>query len=134
MTPRRLTALLLLGALVVFVGCASTDPRAVRRGVPTIGVAACGSSPEGTASGTDGDGMVLIGGGVVERCTLTFSSKWPRAPMCIVIRERRVPGLRNRVVHLMVGVAPTLTTLTMIVPASFQGERLVYSCRQDVRQ
>jgi hypothetical protein len=56
---------------------------------PTIATNACGSSTQGTVSGSDNGGKITVGNvaGPITSCALTFGSTWTTAPACTVIGE-----------------------------------------------
>lgn len=82
---------------------------------PTMGT--CGTSP--SVVGTNANGTITVGSGVVTSCVMTFAAGgFPAAPSC-----RITPSLA-----LALGVAATGTTMTATTGATVGGGKLYYAC------
>lgn len=84
-------------------------------GTPTMGT--CGSSP--SVSGTNSNGTIAVGSGVVTSCAMNFSTTLGAAPTCTV-----TPSLA-----LAVGLATSTTALTIAIITSLGDGKLFYHCR-----
>lgn len=87
---------------------------------PTIGAAACGTTPEGvvTATATDMGGKITVGGGVITTCTMTFNQTWGNAPSCVVLNGTA----------LSIFGTSTATTLVLTSVTSMDGDIIMYNC------
>lgn len=88
-------------------------------GAPSI--SSCGTTPSMESNAGDWVGTFITGtGGAVTSCTLTFQLEYDTAPFCMVQNVTTA--------QVMLGVA-TGTTLT-ITGADFNGDQIVWSCKQ----
>lgn len=83
-------------------------------GAPTI--SSCGTTPSGSAAGTDEAGTITIGGGAVVTCTLTFSTTRSAIPPCIVGST------------LAVALPIVVTTTSLVIAATLTGGKVTYFC------
>lgn len=87
---------------------------------PPPGASACGSSIF-TPSGTDTAGTMSVGTGTVTSCTITFGTKFKRAPICVAsLYSTSTLGF----------ALTTVSTSTLVVSASttFNGKRFSWIC------
>lgn len=81
-------------------------------------VSSCGTAPNFT-SNSDMAGKVTIGTGVISSCTIAFGQAWNVAPACFANDETNI---------LLVRAASTITTLTLTVATTFNGDVVSYAC------
>ncbi len=84
--------------------------------VPTLG--SCGSSP--SIDGTDFQGVITVGGGVVTACTINFANAFGRPPVCICGDNSTTVACSNG------GI--TSTAYTINTSATLGGGLLYYIC------
>lgn len=108
------------------LGVGTTSPVGdfVVRGHIQTGVAAvpilttCGTSP--TINGSDHAGRIIIGGGVISSCIMTFNKAWTNAPICNADDESAI---------LLTRIVATTSGMTLSVATTFQGDSVGYSCQ-----
>lgn len=84
-------------------------------------VSSCGSTPNGSVSGTNTAGVITIGGGVTTACTLNFAlGGFPQPPVCVVSDNSTTITASNGTI--------TATSATFNTSAGLGGGLLYYIC------
>lgn len=84
-------------------------------------VSSCGSTPNGSVSGTNTAGVISVGGGITTACTLNFSGAgFPQAPVCVVSDNSTTVASSNGTI--------TSTAATFNTSASLSGGLIYYIC------
>lgn len=86
-------------------------------GGATPTVSACGTTP--TIVGNDTAGLITAGGGTETACTITFTTPWINAPICVANDNGAVLALEPKT---------TTTTLTLTAASTFASSTLSYMC------
>ena len=84
--------------------------------VPTMGT--CGTSP--SVDGTDLEGVITVGSGVVTSCTINFASPYARAPVCVCSDNSTTVSCSNGTI--------STTAYTINTSATLGGGLLSYIC------
>lgn len=113
---RLAVALLLLWAGVADAQSLSKTDGSAANLAGTPVVSACGSTPNGSVSGTDERGIITIGGGAVVSCTLSWSATRAATPVCVASSA------------LTVALPLTLSTTSMVIAATLTGGTVAYVC------
>lgn len=91
---------------------AEQHPR--RGGISETRLVSCGASTDAAVTGDDLVGLVTLGAGAGQACTLLFSQRWEKPPMCLV------EG----------GIVADTTTTDLIVN-SITGAAFAYRCTEN---
>lgn len=86
----------------------------------TPAVSSCGAAPSGSAVGTDHEGIITVGGGVVTACTITFNLAWSNNAICVATSD-----------NAAIGVSVTATSSSAVTfgfGASLGGGKVYYRC------
>jgi len=78
---------------------------------PSIASNACGSSTQGTISGTDQSMLVTVGTASVTSCTVTFGAAFTAAPRCTFSPANATAAAQGTTLAYL--PAPSTTTLTI---------------------